>query len=965
VLAPVLPVKYVVNILYAYPRLTSANDRHTTEGLAALKRGQLREAELLLRSAVNANPRNAEALHGLAIVAHSTGNYQPAIDLFDRAIAVVPGFAAAFVNRGNALYALQRFDEAIQSHKTALQFSPGLTSAQTNLASALQARGRTDEAVHTLESALASNADSPEILNNLGNLYKEQGRLKDAIHTYDRALQLDPMMAEAASNRLAAMKLDVSLSPADLLDKHREWSDWFEGVMSMAPLLTNTPEPTRRLRLGYVSPDCHTALPPFIDAVLAAHDRTRFEVFCYFNNPQKPESLAARNVARTSRVIKGGSDEAIARLIHDDGIDILIDIAGHTGHNRLQVFARRPAPVQVTWLDYLGTTGLRNMDYRITDAVADPPGTEAFHSEKLLRMPDTQWCWQPDIHSPDVSPLPAQHHGHVTFGSCNNAIKLTDATLHLWRQLLAAIPNSRLLLAGIAEGFARQRICDLLQTEAARIEFLPRVSVAEYRQIFSRVDVALDPMPFSGATTTLDALWQGVPVLTLPRATSCSRSTASILTALDLRDWIASDADDWLARAQHLCASVDALASLRAHLRERVAASSITDVAQFTRALEAHFDAIWRDWCKRRVAADESVARGEIRTTMDCKPALSIAEAELQRVPVADGTLNQAPLEAATSGLTKILRVRPNWEIAKKAAAQAYLSWAKFHPEANAAWRMLQPATVARTKVSAIICSIRPEYFAHIKSRLTHAFAAHDFEVIGIHDAKSICEAYNRGAAKAKGDVLIFCHDDIELVHDDFAVRLLTHLQRHDVIGVAGTSRLVNGDWGHGGLPHNHGQIIHRPPDEAARDKDKMRGYIYLAAGLQQPVMTNVQALDGVFIATHRHVWAALKFDEETFNGFHLYDIDFTYRAYLAGYTMAIPLDLLLIHFSTGRYDRVWMKHNLKFLAKFPALSNRPNVHRFSSCHVKVQTLDQVERLSASFLFHRFGTIEATGIPVI
>lgn len=939
-------------------------DQTTADGLSALQRGQLHDAELMLRTALNRDAANTQALHGLGIVAHRTGHFDAALSLYDRALAIDGDFAAVHVNRGNLLTHLQRFEEAVDAHQAAIRLSPELTSAKINLATALQALGRIDEATASLEEARSTDPESPEIHNNLGNLYKEQGRLREAIDAYSEAMWLDPNMVEAASNRLAAYKLDSDLTPAELLAKHRVWSAFFEGMMSAAPLHQNVRDPERRLRIGYVSPDCHTALPAFIDPVLTAHDRNRFEVYCYFNNPQTPESLARRGVAATARGVRHASHEELAKLIESDAIDILIDIAGHTGHNRLPAFARRPAPVQVTWLDYLCTTGLLNIDYRITDVIADPPGAESFHTEQLLRMPHTQWCWQPDPAAPAVSSLPAAKNGYMTFGSFNNAIKLTDATLQLWRDLLVALPDSRLLLAGIAEGFARERIRTALAANAARIVFLPRMDVAAYRDSFSAVDIALDPMPFSGATTTLDALWQGVPVLTLPGASSCSRSSASILAAIGLDDFVATGRPDWLSRAARLAGDVQSLSNMRTTLRARVAASPLTDVRAFTTALETHYRTIWRNWCEQRTSAEQNAARGEMRTLADCDAALAVARRDLAAVPQADGTLSQLPLDRATATLSRILHIRPTWDLAKKDFAQCLLSWAKLHPEARPAWHLLQPAFVPRATVSAIICSIRPDYFAHIKSRLSAAFADHDFEVIGIHDAKSLCEGYNRGVASARGDVLIFCHDDIELVHDDFAPRLLTHLQSFDLIGVAGTSRLVNSDWGQAGPPNTHGHIIHRPKDDPALDRDKMSGYIYLAAGLMRPVHENIQAVDGVFIATHRHVWDKLRFDQQTFDGFHLYDIDFSYRAHLAGYRLAIPLDLLLIHFSTGRYDRVWERHNRRFLEKFPALSNVPNVEYLCSCHVKVQTLDQVERLHAGFLHHQFGALDpARDVP--
>ncbi len=929
--------------------MSGTEDQTTREGFAFLQRGEIRDAELKFRAAIAANDANAQALNGLAIIAHQTGHYPAAIELFDRAIVADATLAAAYVNRGNSLFALQRFDDAIQSHQHALTLSADLMSARINLSSALQAVGRLDEAVLELERALETQADSPEIYNNLGNLYKEQGRLQDAIACYSDALRLNPMSPQAASNRLAALKLDSAMSPRHVLNAHIEWSAWFAAVSTSAPLLTNTPEPQRKIRIGYVSPDCHGALPAFIDPVIAGHDRERFEVYCYFNNPQSPESLAARGVSATAVVMKGATDEDVAKKINDDGIDVLIDIAGHTGQNRLGVFARRVAPVQITWLDYLGTTGLRGMDYRLTDHVADPFGNENFHTEKLLRMPHTQWCWRPDENAPDVTTLPAQRNGYITFGSFNNAVKLTDATLALWRKLMLLMPTARMRIAGIAEGFARQRIVDALNMEGGandtRLQFLPRVGVAEYRQSFGLVDVALDPIPFSGATTTLDALWQGVPVLTLPGANGCSRSSASLLGAVALSDWVAVDEEDWLHRAQRLCADLSALSRLRSELRERVRASSLVDFKTFICDLEAHYEIAWKTWCTERSPLDY---------------ALVSARLQLQRSQRANPIIDVTELDAATEAFTQIIRARPNWELAKKDAAQAFLAWPRFHPEASAAWKKPVSAKLSSARVSAIICSIRPEYFAHIEARLKAIFTRHQLEVIGIHDAKSLCEGYNRGASLSSGDVLIFCHDDIEIVHDDFAARLLQHLQTHDLVGVAGTSKLVDGDWGHGGPPYLHGQIIHRTAGDSALNAAKMSGYIYLGIGLQDAVIEDIQAVDGVFIATKRAVWEALRFDETTFNGFHLYDIDFTYRAFVSGYKLAIPLDLLLIHFSTGRYDQAWQQHNLKFLDKFPALSNLPSVDRFANINVKLKTLEQVDRVHTSLLVHRFGVLNTS-----
>ena len=511
------------------------------DAAAYLARGDLHRAELKFREALSNDAGETEALHGLAIVAHRLGHYEAALRIFEQVVAVRPDDAAAWVNRGNTLSSLQRFGAAVESYSQALTLSPALTSAQVNLATALSALGQLDNAVSAMERARRAAPQSPDVLNNLGNLYKDQGRLTESLACYEDALQIDPLMQQAFSNKLAALKLDTRTTPEQILEQHRLWSRWFEAVSAEAPILINSPDSERRLRIGYVSPDCHGALPAFIDPIISGHDRLRFEVYCYFNNPQDDVKLVALNVKEYSRVLRGLDDRQVAKLVHDDGIDILIDIAGHTGSNRLGVFARRPAPIQISWLDYLSTTGLDAMDYRLTDQIADPPGNEAFHSEKLLRMPagQTQWCWQPDANTPHVTPLPFDRNGHLTIGSFNHAQKLTDATLSLWRRLLDTLPNATLRICGVPEGFSRDRILTRVGRNLDRIEFLSRTSASEYRKLFGDVDVALDPTPFSGATTTLDALWQGVPVLTLPQSRSCSRSAASLLTAIGLTDWFA------------------------------------------------------------------------------------------------------------------------------------------------------------------------------------------------------------------------------------------------------------------------------------------------------------------------------------------------------------------------------------------------------------------------------------------
>lgn len=900
----------------------SIADQRVADAIAHMGQGKFADAELLLRTVLQDFPEHAEAWHRLGVLALSAGHAGDAESLIARSLSIQPQNPPARVNRGVALHALGRFEDSLAEYAAATAQDSNLVSAWINRAAPLQGLGRIDEAVVALEHAVTLDAERAETFNNLGNLYKEQGRLRDALAAYDRALALNPLMQEAFSNRLAAMKLCDDITPVENLVWHRRWSGWFEAVQRDHVPLDIAPDPGRKLRIAYLSPDCHTAVPDFIRPVWRQHDRDRFEVFVYFNHP-RVASDPILPAPGPMRVMAVKSDEEVAHMIRADRIDILIDLAGHTGRNRLGVIARQPAPVQMTWLDYLGTTGLDAMHWRITDAVADPPGqTEDIHSETLLHLPDTQWCWEPPTDSaPPVADLPALKSGHLTFGSFNNFSKLTDATLRLWRDLLVALPEARLLVAGAPAGHGRERLADGLGACADRVHFVPRVSQNEYRGLIGTVDIALDPTPFSGATTTLDALWQGVPVATLGGPFPWSRSTQSLLSCLGLSDWSFASADAFIQAMRERAADLPALAALRAGLRERVAQSPITDAARFTSGLEANIRKVWRAWCAEQSA--ESV--------------LSIPnwDARFAKLATGDGV-------PALQSVLALYALRPS-----NAALHAEIARAALASVPNPV--ELDPVPHAdRQSITFIICSIKPDKLTAIRGRIEHLFHDHDVEVIGLTDARSLSGAYNRGAAQAKGKWLVFCHDDIALPQEDFADRLFVHLAGHDLIGMAGASKLVDGHWERAGWPHLHGHILHRPPDG--------QGWVYYCAGLQAPVMTGLTAMDGVFLACRREVWESVKFDAETFDGFHLYDIDFSHRAARAGFRLAVPSDLLLVHDSTGRYDAVWQRCNERFLNKFPHQRGTPPAHRLSSLNVKLGTWDQVLRLRAALLAHGFGS---------
>jgi predicted O-linked N-acetylglucosamine transferase (SPINDLY family) len=923
------------------PSATDAVGRGLAEAHAAWRRGDRPRALALLTALAASVPASAAIPARLGAYALEAGDDGDALRWLERAVALAPADASAWTNLGTARLRLGRVGDAVAAHRRAQALDPSSVGAHVNLGNALEQAGDVDAAVASLEAARALDPEAHEVLNNLGNLYKMQGRADDAIAAYEAARRAAPTFRPAWSNLLAATKLSLRHSPDEIYAVHRsfaahfEW-DWRAGYVPAA----NLPDPGRRLRVGYVSPDCHTALPAFVEPVLRAHDRTRFEVFAYFNNPQ-PQSTLDRLGPVAARVMKGASDATVAQWVRDDGIDILVDIAGHTGHNRLGVFGRKPAPVQVTWLDYLNTTGLDAIDYRITDEVADPTGaSEAHSSEALIRIAPAQWCWSPPGATPPPSPLPMLAAGHATLGSFNNGAKLTDATLALWARVLEAVPSAHLVVFGVPAGRAQLRVHAALGG-GPRVRVAARSSPAAFRREIGSVDIALDPWPFSGATTTLEVLWQRVPVVTRPGETPPSRSTASLLTALGLGDWIARDADDYADIVRRALEVPVALGALRASLPERLAQSPLCDAAAFTRAFEESLAAAWRTWCARKAAP----AIVDARARPSAAAALHTIDGDA-RLARAEAALRAREVDAAVALARALVDEFPAWQAAHRAYLQALLAWSRTQPDLVARMFPAPAAASRKPRISVVICSIDPRKFEAATSSYRRRFAGHALEIVGVHDARSLAEGYDHAAARATGDLLIFSHDDIELASPDFASRLLAHLDRYDGIGVAGASKVTGPEWGHAGQRHIHGHVLHVPPAGRA-------GVLLMAAGFQAPVCGGIRVLDGVFIALRRHVWEGHRFDADTYDGFHLYDLDFTWRASGGGARLAVPLDLLVLHRSMGRYDAAWRRYARRFVAQAgldPLAPPAPG-----GLQARLDTIEQVDALRAALLHFRYG----------
>jgi predicted O-linked N-acetylglucosamine transferase (SPINDLY family) len=572
--------------------------------LALLREQRFGEAGTVLERLLPGAPQRPEIWHWPGFVRMRQGRIEEGQELMRRALRAQPGNTTFLTNLGAALISCGKPAEAGSLLQQALAIQPSLVSAHNNLANALRSLGRIDEAGRHYEAAIALQPNLPEAHNNLGNIRKEQGDIDAALRHYRHALAFRPGFREAFSNLLALTRLSESFTPEEAFSLHRQFSERFEAPLKSSwPAHANTPDPHRRLRIGYVSPDCHPAAMFFLTPVWAKHDPESLDVFAYFDAAPAPDLAPRLPPEMRQRVLAGLPDSVVAQRIRDDGIDVLIDIAGHAGRSRILAFARKPAPVQITWLDYLGTTGLEAMDYRLTDRWADPERAQGYHSERLLHMPDgfCQWCYPGRDDAPAVGPLPASGRDYLMFGSFNNQVKLTPATLELWSCVLRAVPESRLRCIGIDSGQAQERLRAHFagRGQESRVDLKPRLPYRDFLAACGDVDIALDPLLFSGATTTCDVLWMGLPVVTLPGSSSASRSTASIVSCLGLRRLIAESAEGYVAAAASLAGDRSALSELRGSLRMTMQNSALMDADGFTRALESRLREAWTAWCDR------------------------------------------------------------------------------------------------------------------------------------------------------------------------------------------------------------------------------------------------------------------------------------------------------------------------------------------------------------------------------
>ena len=603
--------------------------------------GQTKEAESLYRQLLGRSPQHPEALFELSVLLFESGRFEESSRTLERLLAVRPEdpvlLPVLLTNLGEAYRRQGALGRAAAAFERILALDPAFPEAHQNLGITLVNAGRPSEALPHLERAVALRPESAPFHvslawalfqlgrvegslahcrraveldpnhamahHHLANALVELGDRAGAILSYRRAFKLDPTDHNAHSNLILVALTDPGYDARALLAEGRRWARLHaEPLRPYQRPHPNDKNPDRPLRVGYVSPDFRDhPMRQFLTPLFAHHDRSSFEIFLYssVDQPDLATEYYRTWAGPRFRDIRYLDDVAAAELVRKDRIDILVDLALHSAGGRLRLFACKPAPVQITWLGYAGTTGLDAIDYRITDPYVDPPGTDlGVYSEACLHLPETLWCY--DSLDPDLSvgPLPALTAGVVTFGCQNSYRKVQPGVLSLWARVLRELPGSRLLL--YAEEPSQKSILRKLSAEGVepeRVEFGRRVSRREYLGRYQRIDIGLDTFPFTGATTSLDALWMGVPVVTLTGGTSLHRAGTCLAMNLGLPELVASSEPELVAKAVALAGDLPRLAQLRAELRPRLEASPLADAPRFARHLEAAFRTAWRRYC--------------------------------------------------------------------------------------------------------------------------------------------------------------------------------------------------------------------------------------------------------------------------------------------------------------------------------------------------------------------------------
>lgn len=569
--------------------------------VAHFKAGRLSQSESLLRRILAFEPAHAGAWHYLGLIAHRQNQPVQSERLLRRALDLAPS-AAIHCSLANLLQDLGRTDEAIRHYRDAIELDPENPDPCNNLGVILHDRGQMSEAIALYRRALELAPDYLGTCSNLGCALKDVGEYEEAVAVFQRALALAPGNPRIHSNLLFCLAHGASRVPEDWSGRLQAYEHCLSRLIPFSRHACDTSDPDRRLRVGFLSADlrAHT-LVYYLEPLWADLDPARLEVFAYHAAPQE-DAVSERLRARVAcwRNVSRLSDEDLANLIHGDAIDILIDLSGHTAGNRLPVLARKPAPVQASWLGFPGSTGLRTVDYYLADGHLAPPGLcDAQFREKIVRLPVTAG-FMPPRNAPEIGELPAAARGYFTFGSFHRGAKLNEGVIELWSRILNSVPDARLLLGGISDQAQRDRLGALFERWGVardRLIFHPHYAFEQYLELHGQIDLILDTFPYSGGTTTLLAAWMGVPTLTLAGDWLPSRQGAAILQGIGLPEFVTSSPEDYAREAVNWTRRLPELGNLRGSLRTRIQSAPGQQPGALARAFERAMRTMWRRYC--------------------------------------------------------------------------------------------------------------------------------------------------------------------------------------------------------------------------------------------------------------------------------------------------------------------------------------------------------------------------------
>ncbi len=589
-------------------------DLHNSYGCYLLDTGQLEEAIASFETAVELEPTFAKAYNNLGRVYQLQQKEEEAQIYFQRALEADEEMADAYCNIGAMLFNRGKYEDALLHLEEAIRLNDKLTDAYFYQGLALSKQSLTQKAIDSYKIAVKLN---PKFVNahlSMGGAYLEQCRLDKALECYRKGRDLAPLYPAAASNILMSMHYADDFDPVNTFLEHQRWGYGYQSQFTQFwHSYSNEPEYSRPLRIGYLSGDFRMhSVNFFMEGIYENHNQESYPIYCY-SNVEQPDHITfkIREIATQWRNIAKMPDDKAAELIRKDRIDILVDLGGHTGGTRVHMLALRPAPIQVTYIGYPDTTGMSVVDYRITDSLSDPVGvTDNLHTEKLVRMPYSFLCYRPSELAPPVVDPPVLKNGYITFGCCNNPSKITPKVLELWAKVLQAIPSSKLHLKN--QRYRDESTCNLLwerigqhgiPKERVELEY-ERAGFVEHYGAYGDVDIALDPFPYNGTTTTCETLWMGVPVITLAGNAHVCRVGYSILTTVDLKQLIAHNEQEYIDIAKRLSEDIDLLTKLRRTMRHRLMASPLLNHKFFTLRLEAAYRQMWFQWlhnCKGNI----------------------------------------------------------------------------------------------------------------------------------------------------------------------------------------------------------------------------------------------------------------------------------------------------------------------------------------------------------------------------